>query len=199
MKATKIDIILIAIIMFALIIFVGSAHGKNTVEVSPYVDFNGSIHGGFGDHYDGFGVGTGIGLEALYVVTDQFAIGLNTKTNINGEYYLKYYGKNTLVDEYGVWTGSAGGIMYVGNMFYMSYMAIIGLDVFHHDTYVRMESGDYELTPDTYNMDRIDYCVELGFRLQYHVSVYGSITTHVIENNIDKNKHQFYIGFKYHI
>lgn len=199
MKATKIDAILIGIVFLALFVFVGVSHAKKNIEISPYVDFNATIHGGIGDHYDGFGISAGFGSEFLYVLTDQFAIGINGKTNINGDYYLAHHGHDSMVDEYGTWTGSLGGIMYIGDMFYMSYMAIINLDTFHHSTYLHTDYGDIDMSPESYRVDPVDYCMEFGLRMQYHASMYVSVTTHLVENEYDLSKYQVYIGLKYHI
>ena len=169
-------------------------------EVSPYVDFNGSIHGGIFDHYSGIAAGVGGGCEVLFVANDNFAVGVNGKTNLNFDaYFQDGSGDNVLVDEYGTWTATLGGIMYIGEMFYMSYMAIYHVDTFHESTYLSGDDGDIEQKKLPYTIDEMNYLLEIGLRLSYHMSVYADITTHLIETEADRSKYQIYLGLKYHI
>lgn len=189
---------IIYLVLFVLLIGTHLAFGK-PFEVTPYADFNVSIHGGLGDNYKGFAFGGGFGGEVLYVVTDDFAFGLNGKTNLNMDVYNKQYDADVIVDEYGTWTVAAGGIVYMGEMFYLSYMAMFNLDTFHENTYLSCDEGDFDTKKIPYKIDDIDYLVEIGLRTSFHFSVYIDITTHLVESEIDLSKYQVYVGMKYHI
>lgn len=184
----------------SILIAVCSVFAGNNVETSPYVDFNVTAHNGVGDNSTGFAAGMGFGIEVLYAVNNDFGIGLNAKTNLTyDEYIVNYYG-GTVNDEYGVWSGTIGGIAYIGPMFYVSYMAIFNFSTFHHDTYGVDECGEtYDIAEFEYNINDINYAVELGLRIQYHFSMYVAATTHLINNVMDTNHNQFYVGVKYHI
>ena len=188
------------ILCFLIIIVCGlhAAFGK-TFEVNPFMDFNCSIHGGLGDNYKGFAFSVGAGTEVLYVVNSDFAFGLNAKTNLNMDIYNKKHNHDIVVDEYGTWTVTGGGIVYMGDMLYLSYMAIYNLDTFHEDTYLSTNDGDIDIKKLKYNIDALDYLVEIGLRTSFHFSVYVDVTTHLVESEIDMSKYQVYVGLKYHI
>lgn len=191
------------IYIFIILLVLAGLHeifASDKFEFSPYMDFNFSSHGGLGSHYDGIAGSVGAGAEWLYVVNDNFAFGVNGKTNLNYENYLsEAKDDDVIVDEYGTWTASIGGIVYMGEMFYMAYMAIYHIDTFHESTYLSCSDGDIELKKNPYNIDELNYLVELGFRLSYHMSVYADITTHLVETKVDQSKYQIYLGLKYHI
>lgn len=173
---------------------------EKKIEISPYMDFNGSVHGGIGSHYDGFAVSVGAGAEILYVANDNFAVGFNAKTNLNYDNYLSDGPDgDAIVDEYGTWTATFGGIVYMGEMFYMAYMAIYHIDTFHESTYLSCSDGDIEQDKLPYSIDEFNYLFEVGLRLSYHMSVYADITTHLVETEVDRSKYQVYLGLKYHI
>lgn len=188
-------------IIFLLILGCQSTFGQGKkIEISPYMDFNGSIHGGIGSHYDGFAASVGAGAEVLYVVNDNFAFGVNGKTNLNYDNYLQDGpDDDVLVDEYGTWTSTFGGIVYVGEMFYMSYMAIYHVDTFYESTYLSCTDGDIEREKLPYTIHEFNYLLEFGLRLNYHMSVYADITTHLVKTKVDQSKYQVYLGLKYHI
>ena len=199
------------LIGFALLLIVGAhlafADETKRIEFSPYMDFNGSVHGGVNDRFDGIAFSGGAGAELLYVVNDGFAFGANAKTSLHYENYMedaktidrKYKG-DALVDEYGVWTATAGGIVYMGDMFYLSYMAIYHVDTFHESTYISDdEEGDIEQEKAPYKIDRLNYALEAGFRVSYHFALYADVTTHLVETGVDRSKYQVYLGLKYHI
>lgn len=189
-------------IIFLMIIGCQLAFGQEKkFEFSPYMDFNGSIHGGIGSHYDGFAASVGAGAEFLYVVNDNFAFGVNGKTNLNYDNYLSEgpADDDVIVDEYGTWTSTFGGIVYMGEMFYMAYMAIYHVDTFHESTYISCSDGDIEQKKLPYSIDEFNYLFEVGLRLSYHMSVYADITTHLVETKVDQSKYQIYLGLKYHI
>lgn len=193
--------IIVAIIFIVIIsgqIVFGSE--DKPFEVSPYMDFNGTIHGGGGDFYEGFGFGIGAGMEALFVVNDGFAFGINGVMRLNYDNYIKYLSdENTLIDDYGLWTGTGGVIVYIGDWFYTSYMAIINMRTFHKDSYLATKDGDIAVEKIKYKIDKIDYCLELGIRASYHISFYIDLTTHLVESDLVKSKYQVYMGVKYHI
>ena len=93
--------IVVAIILLMIISCQLAFGQEKKFEISPYMDFNGSIHGGIGNHYDGFAASVGAGAEVLYVVNDNFAFGANGKTNLNYDNYLQDGpDDDMLVDEY---------------------------------------------------------------------------------------------------
>ena len=191
---------IVVAIIFLMILGCQLAFGQEKkFEFSPYMDFNTSIHGGIGHHYDGFAASVGAGAEFLYVVNDNFAFGVNGKTNLNYDNYLQDSSDDVIVDEYGTWTSTIGGIVYMGEMFYMAYMAIYHVDTFHESTYLSCTDGDIEQKKLPYNIDEFNYLVEFGLRLNYHMSVYADITTHLVETKVDQSKYQIYLGLKYHI
>ena len=106
---------------------------------------------------------------------------------------------DVIVDEYGTWTSTFGGIVYMGEMFYMAYMAIYHVDTFHESTYLSCEDGDTELKKLPYTIDEFNYLIEVGLRIMYHISIYADITTHLVETKVDRSKYQIYLGLKYHI
>lgn len=193
-----------SIFIFFLVLIVFGVHelfADDKFEFSPYMDFNGSIHGGIGSHYDGFAASAGAGAEFLYVVNDNFAFGVNGKTNLNYDNYLSEgpVDDDVIVDEYGTWTLTFGGIVYMGEMLYMAYMAIYHVDTFHESTYLSCSDGDIEQKKLQYTVDEFNYLLEIGLRLSYHMSVYADITTHLVETKVDQSKYQIYLGLKYHI
>lgn len=173
--------------------------GENYWQKGMYVDFNGTAHNGF-EHNTGAGVGFGFGGEYIYVVNSNFAVGITGKTNLNFDSYMDYSDSDaTLVDEYGTWALTAGGIVYIGDYIFVGYNAICNMMTFHHDTYLDYGDGDIDLEPNEYDIDFLNYSLSLGFRVNYHLSIYTDITTHLIKTEIDTNKRQFYVGIKYHI
>ena len=173
--------------------------GENYWQKGGYVDFNGTAHNGFGSNHGG-AISLGFGGEYLYVVNSNFAIGANAKTNVSYDAYMNYDDPDVpVVDEYGIWTITAGGIMYVGDYFFAGYNAIYNLSTFHHDTYLSYDDREVEMDGMDYEIDNLNYSVILGIRTSYHTSIYTEITTHVIKTDFDTNRHQFYIGFQYHI
>ena len=169
-------------------------------EFSPFVDANGSIHGGIGKHYDGLAGSIGFGAELLYVVNNRFAVGPVAKTNVHYELYNSDINSDEMVmDEYGLWTASIGGIVYMGNSFYTSVQAMMLLDDFYHSTYIHNGSQDNEIDPFKYNIDDLDMVLEIGLRVDYHASIYAEITTHLVETAVNTSKYQLYIGLRFHI
>ena len=83
---------LVVAIIFFIVICCGIAFGQeNKFELSPYMDFNGSLHGGIGSHNTGFAVSMGVGAEFLYVVNDNFAFGVNGKTKDKIQWKRNYF------------------------------------------------------------------------------------------------------------
>lgn len=192
-------IIAIVIVMIMGLHFAFADENK-PFEFSPYMDFTGSVHGGGGDYYEGFAFGIGAGAEALIVVNSGFAFGVNGNTRINYDNYVEYIEHgDVIVDDYGLWTAAGGAIVYVGNWFYVSYMAMINMKTFHEESYLSTDCGDAEMDKIRYHIDPVDYILEFGIRASYHVSVYMDITTHLVESELAESKYQFYFGFKYHI
>lgn len=174
--------------------------GEQKFEFSPFMDFNGSVHGGLGSHNDGFAASVGAGAELLYVVNDNFAFGINGKTNLNYDNYLQSANDDdVIVDEYGTWTSTFGGIVYMGESFYLAYMAIYHMDTFHESTYLSCDDGDIEMKKAPYKINELNYLIEVGFRASYHMAIYADVTTHLVETEVDRSKYQIYFGLKYHI
>lgn len=173
--------------------------GENYFQKGTFVDFNGTAHNGL-DKNHGAGVGFGIGGEYLYVVNSNFAIGISGKTNLNFDAYMDYSLDDvTLVDEYGTWAVTGGGIVYIGDYVFVGYNAIYNILTFHHDTYLSYDDSDEDVDPLDYDIDVLNYSVTLGVRLRYHLAMYVDVTTHQIKNGLDNNKRQYYLGIKYYI
>lgn len=169
------------------------------IEFSPFVDFDVTLHGGIGKHWNGFAGSAGAGAEALYVVNNNFAFGVNGKTNLVYDCYLDDSKEGTVVDEYGIWTGSLGGIVYMGEMFYLSYMAIVELNTFHEETYVSTDEEDVTVEKLPYKIEDMNYTLEAGLRTDYHMSVYTSLNSQFVIPEGKKTRFQVKVGLKYHI
>lgn len=194
---------LVVAIIFILIIAsnIAFADDSKKIQTTGFMDFNMSVHSGFGDNYDGIAFGGGPGAEVLYVVNDGFAFGLTGKTNINYDNYVQYPEgtDDVIVDDYGLWTIAGGGIVYMGDVFYLAYMAMANLWTFHEDTYLSTPDGDIGMKKAKYHIDSVDYILEIGARLSYHGGIYMDITTHLVETEIAPNRYQIYVGLKYFI
>lgn len=166
-------------------------------EATTYVDFNGTIHNGAGSHYEGFSGGMGFGFEALMVLSDRFAVGVNAKTVAAYDIYVDYHGDYAIADEYGVWYASAGPIFYIGDMFYLTAMAQYNLDVFYENTYRHEGTNDTNIEKLEYNIDDIDWWFETGFRVDYHAAIYLAASTHIVETSVNTAKYQLYCGLKF--
>lgn len=190
--------IIVAIIFF-LLVGAAWAFGSETRhwEAVPYVDFNGTVHGGFGKHYDGFAGSVGIGFEGLAVVSDRFAVGVNAKTSATYDMYNTFPGSDMVVDEYGVWSFSIGPVMYVGDMFYLTVLAQSNLDVFYENTYVHSGNTDTEVDKLDYSVDDLDWWFEAGFRVDYHASIYLAANTHLVETSVNTSRYQLHCGLKF--
>ena len=167
------------------------------IEVSPYVNFDFTSHG-VGKHWQGVSGSIGPGVEAIYVVNNNFAYGLNAKTDILYDCYLDDDKRGTLVDEYGIWRGSIGAIVYMGEMFYLSYMAVIELSTFHDETYVSAEE-DIPVDKAPYKIEDINYSLEAGLRVDYHMATYISLNSQYVVPEGKKTRFQLKVGLKYHI
>ena len=189
----------IAIAFVLLVMFLGHyafAGETRRWEVAPFVDFNGTVHGGFGDRYDGMSGSAGIGFEALLVVSDRMAVGAVAKTSAIYDLY-NYPSGGDVMDEYGVWTASAGAIAYLGDMLYFSAMLQCNLDVFYGSTYVHDGSSDTEIEKSDYTVDDTDGWFELGFRVDYRAAVYVAANTHLVETGRNTAKYHVYLGLKF--
>ena len=190
--------IIIAIVLFVLFaIELSPASALKKVEVSPYVNFDFTSHG-VGKHWQGVSGSIGPGVEAIYVVNNNFAYGLNAKTDILYDCYLDDDKRGTLVDEYGIWRGSIGAIVYMGEMFYLSYMAVIELSTFHDETYVSAEE-DIPVDKTPYKIEDINYSLEAGLRVDYHMATYISLNSQYVVPEGKKTRFQLKVGLKYHI
>ena len=149
------------------------------IEISPFVDFDVTLHGGIGNN--------------------NFAFGVNGKTNLVYDCYLDDSKEGTVVDEYGIWTGSLGGIVYMGEMFYLSYMAIVELNTFHEETYVSTDEEDVTVEKLPYKIEDMNYTLEAGLRTDYHMSVYTSLNSQFVIPEGKKTRFQVKVGLKYHI
>lgn len=176
----------------------GSETTKSYWQNSLFVDFNGTAHNGFDENHGG-AVSFGIGDEYIYVVNSHFAGGVVAKTNLNFDAYIENQDEASLIDEYGTWTLTAGGIVYVGDYFFISYNGEYNIKTFHHDTYLSYDDGDKSIKELDYDINNLNYSLTLGYRVNYHLSVYTNITTHIINNELDSNKRQWYLGIKFHI
>lgn len=192
---------IVAVIVLLLLMGVRVAFGSETkkIEFSPFMDFNTTLHGGIGKHFNGFAGEIGAGAELLYVINDNFAFGVNGKTNLVYDCYLDDDKRGTVVDEYGIWTGSLGGIVYMGEMFYLSYMAIVELDTFHDDTYISGEEEDISVDKIKYTIEDMNYTLEAGLRTDYHMSIYTSLNSQLVIPEGKKTRYQVKVGLKYHI
>lgn len=187
-------------ILLILLTFITLSLGEGYFQDSWYADFNGSAHNGLGDNRGG-AVSVGIGNEYLYIVNSTFSFGITGKVNLMFDSYMDYSNDDEiLVDEYGLVTGTLGGIMYVGESFSISYNVIYNFDTFHHDTYIDYRDDTTEDIPTrSYNTDDYNYSVTLGYRPRYYVTFYMDIRTRLIKNDIDINRRQYFLGLKFHI
>ena len=163
-----------AVIVLILLIGIRFAFGAETkkIEFSPFMDFNTTLHGGIGKHFNGFAGEIGAGAELLYVINDNFAFGVNGKTNLVYDCYLDDDKRGIVVDDDGIGTGSLGGIVYMGEMFYLSYMAIVELDTFHDDTYISGEEEDISVDKIKYTIEDMNYTLEAGLNTYINISNY---------------------------
>lgn len=188
--------LLIALVLILILgahaAFADDSKGNRKWEAAPYVGFDFTVHGGVGDSYDGMSAGMGLGMEAILTPSDRFAIGANARTDAVYDAYVE----GDVFDEYGLWTVSAGPIVYVGDMFYVTAMAVITLDVFHHDTYLHGD-GDKDLKEKDYTVDDTDWRFELGFRVDWHAAVYAAAVTHMVETSANTSKYHIYAGLKF--
>ena len=191
------------IVCMVLFLIVGAhavrAQEDSKWELTPYVDMNGTIHGGLGEHYQGFAGGIGFGAEYVYALADWFGAGGIAKTNVNADVYNERVPEGLIVNEYWTWTVSAGGIVYMGDKFYMSAYAMWNVDTFWEDTYLHTEDNDYDLETEHCTVDAIDYVMEAGLRVDYHAAVYLAATTHLVNTKHSTLKRQLYFGIKFFI
>ena len=191
--------IIISIIMLVILVG-GLAFGEETKkwEFAPYTDFDGSIHGGLGSHYDGFALGMNFGCEFLFVGSEKFALGPTIKTGLNYDVYNENKTVGLVVDEYLIWNAAAGGIIYVGDMFYVGTGIVYNIDTFYSDTYIHDDNGnDTSIGKANYTVDEFDYYAEIGFRVDFHAAVYAKGTTHLVETENSYSKYQLYFGVRF--
>lgn len=192
---------LIVSIVMLIILTCGFAFGSekdSSWELTPFVDVTGTIHGGIGEHYDGFAMGMGFGCEFLYAPTGKFALGPFAKSSVAYEVYSEDIRDGLLLDEYGLWSLSVGGIVYMGNSFYMGLGIVYNADVFYTDTYIHDYDGnDTSVDKADYEVDEIDYALEIGFRTDFHAGVYLMVTTHFVETETSFSKYQLYAGVRF--
>lgn len=190
--------IVIAIILAVLFAAeLSSASVMKKIEVSPYINVDVTSHG-VGKHWKGISGSIGPGAEALYVVNNNFAYGVNAKTDILYDCYFDDDKRGTLVDEYGIWRGNIGIIVYMGEMFYLSYMAVIELSTFHDETYISAEE-DIPVDKSPYKIEDINYSLEAGLRVDYHMATYISVNSQYVIPEGKKTRFQVKVGLKYHI
>jgi len=191
------------IIAFVLLAILGThaAFAKDTRpkkwEYAPFIEFEGTAHGGLGKHYDGLSLGAGIGGELLYAFSDRFAIGGVASTSAVYDAYNDFEGDGCVIDEYWIWAVSVGGIMYVGDTFYASIQMQYNLDVFYSSTYRHSGTTDTDLEKLDYTVDDLDWRIEAGFRVDYHAAVYIAANTHLVETEMNTSRYQMLIGVKF--
>ena len=194
---TIVTTIVLLVILAAHVAF-GSENENRKWEFTPYTDFYGSLHGGVGSHYDGLGLGMNIGCEFLAVATDKFAIGIDAGTGANYDVYQEIVSGGSIMDEYWIWTFSAGVVIYIGDMFYVGAKIVYNADIFYEDTYFHDSDGnDTSIEKKDYDVDEFDYTAEIGFRVDFHAAVYLMGTTHFVENEQSFSKYQLYAGVKF--
>lgn len=191
--------LIIAMILFLILGLHVAFAQESKWELTPYVDMNGTIHGGLGDHYQGFASGVGFGTEYVYAMADWFGVGGIAKTNVNVDVYNDPVPEGLIVNEYWTWTIAAGGIVYMGDKFFMSAYAMWNVDTFWEDTYLHTEDDDIDMDTDHCTVDPIDYVIEAGLRVDYHAAVYLAATTHLVNTKHNSLKRQLYFGIKFFI
>lgn len=183
---------------FLFLFLFSLSFAESYIQHTTYVDFNATLHNDFEDN-KGFAVGFGFGHEILYIVNSKFAFGLNGLTNLNYDCYINsvdYY--EGLYDDFGTWTGTLGGIVYVGDYFYLGYNLIYNFMTFHHDTWIDDGYDEIKMDDSEYDID-LSYSLTIGLRVRYYLSIYAEIRTLQIENQTYTPSKQVYLGLRYYI
>lgn len=193
--------ILLVLLVLSAAAFAATDIGKD-FTLGPFVDFEGTVHRGFGDCYRGLSVGTDFGAELRYVPTDNFSVGIGARTGVAYDAYMKDSTRHdqTIVDEYVAWTGGFGITLYIGEWWYVGYSVTKYLDSFKHDTYLSTPESDIDLDTRDYDTDEWDYAFETGARTSEHWLIYARVTSNIIDSyTIDSSKYNVYVGFRYFI
>ena len=190
---------LVIAIVLLLILGAHAAFAGNAKkwEYAPFVELEGTAHGGLGKHYDGLSLGAGIGGELVYVFSDRFALGGTVSTDAVYDAYNDFEGDGCVIDEYWIWTLSAGAIAYVGDVFYASVRMQYNLDVFYSSTYRHSGTTDTDMEKLDYAVDDMDWRLEVGFRVDYHAAVYVAGNTHLVETAVNTSRYQMLVGVKF--